>query len=118
MRRALVVLAALAVVAAAFTAGALIFRDDGDGGWSQADERKFLDRIVVSEHTEPGNLGKAPGGTTDLTFTRVVPGNEEWAACTLEVYEEYFSTYDEWADASDDSPTLLKADAAAQRRCT
>jgi hypothetical protein len=47
----------------------------------------------------------------------VVPGNEEWAECTLEVYEEYFPSYDDYADSSDDSPTLLKADAAAQRRC-
>jgi hypothetical protein len=45
------------------------------------------------------------------------PGNEEWAACTLEVYEKYFPSYDDYADSSDDSPTLLKADAAAQRRC-
>jgi hypothetical protein len=36
---------------------------------------------------------------------------------TLEVYEKHFSTYDDYADSSDDSPTLLKADAAAQRQC-
>jgi hypothetical protein len=34
------------------------------------------------------------------------------------VYEKHFSTYDDYADSSDDSPTLLKADAAASVRMT
>ena len=112
MRRALIVLALLVVVAGAFTAGALIFRDGSDEGWSEADEKEFLDAIVEPEHTETVYFGGSLG-----TGKRVVPGNEEWAACTLDVYEKYFPTYDDWADASDDSPTLLKADAAAKRKC-
>jgi hypothetical protein len=39
MRRALVVLAALVVVAGAFAAGALIFRDRGHEGWSETEEK-------------------------------------------------------------------------------
>ena len=50
-------------------------------------------------------------------MTSVVRGNEEWAACTLDVYEQYYPTYHDYADSSEDSPTLFKADAAAQRKC-
>ena len=110
MRRALVVLIALVVLAGAFMAGALIFGDWGDDGWTQADEKGFLDDIVEPEHTETRDIGFGP-------VTTVVPGNEEWAACTLEVFEQYFPTYDDYAGSSYDSPTLLKADAAAQRKC-
>jgi hypothetical protein len=116
MRRVLVV-AALAVVAGAFTAGALIFRDRGDEGWSEADEKEFLDAIVEPEHTEARVEDWTLGGNDPTVVTRVVPGNEEWGACTLEVYEKYFATYEDYTKSSDDSPTLLKADAAAQRRC-
>jgi hypothetical protein len=105
LRRALVVLAVLVVVAGAFTAGALIFRDGGDEGWSQADEKKWLD-VIVEENFVPNDYD-------DVELEDV----ETWAACVLEVYEEYFSSYDDYDDASDDSPTLLKADAAAQRKC-
>jgi hypothetical protein len=101
----------------AFAAGALTFRDRGSNGWSEADERGFLDRIVVPGHTEAHTVDLRQFGGTLSTVTTFVPGNEEWAACTLDVYQKYFPSYDDWADASDDSPTLLKADAAAQRMC-
>jgi hypothetical protein len=127
MRRVLVVLAALVVVAGAFAAGALIFRNSGGEGWSEADERKFLDRIIepgrdVTRY-EPGAsippIGTFPGlSIPPRSYNDFVDGTDpEWAACVLEVYEEYFPSYDDYADSSDDSPTLLKADAAAQRRC-
>jgi hypothetical protein len=32
-------------------------------------------------------------------------------------YEKYFATYDDYAESSDDSPALSKAEAAAQRKC-
>jgi hypothetical protein len=127
MRRALVALVVLVVVAGAFTAGALIFRDRGSEGWSEADEKKFLDHIIepgrdVTRY-EPG-LSIPPRGT--FPGVSIPPGSyrtheegtdPEWAACTLDVYQRYFPSYDDWFDASDDSPTLLKADAAAQRQC-
>jgi hypothetical protein len=100
MRRALVVLAAVVLLAIAFTAGALIFRDRGDEGWSEADEKKWLDE-VVEENRDEADIEEV----------------ETWAACVLEVYEGYFASYDDYAGSSDDSPTLLKADAAAQRKC-
>jgi hypothetical protein len=128
MRRVLVVLAVVIAVAVAFVVGALVFRDQGEEGWSEADEKKFLDSIVEPEHTEThydtGRCYETDTGEIRcdsrgplVSSTRVVPGNEERAACTLDVYEQYFSTYDAYADSSDDSPTLLKADAAAQRKC-
>jgi hypothetical protein len=127
MRRVLVVLAVVIAVAVAFAAGALIFRDRGDEGWSEADEKKFLDRIIepgrdVTRH-EPGfsipPRGTFPGvSSPPHSYRTYEEGTDpEWAACTLDVYAQYFPTYDDYADSSDDSPTLLKADAAAHRKC-
>jgi hypothetical protein len=100
MRRILIVLAALVVVAGAFTAGALIFRDGGDEGWSEADEKTFMDEVI-----DPGPLNPRTEAA------------ERFAACVLDVYEQYFPSYDDWADASENSPTFLKADVAAERKC-
>ena len=77
---------------------------------SEADEKQFLDAIVEPEHTVTRDIGFGP-------VTSVVRGNEEWAACTLDVYEQYYPTYHDYADSSEDSPTLFEADAAAQRKC-
>src|SRR5262245_56561769 len=100
MRRVLVILAAVVAVAGAFTAGALIFRDRGDNGWSESEEKKFIDYVI-----SPGYLNIR----TDAA--------ERQAACVLDVYQQYFPSYDDWRDSSEDSPTFLKAYAAAQRKC-
>jgi hypothetical protein len=110
VRRALIVVALLVVVAGAFAAGALIFANRDIDAWTEADEKGFLDDIIEPQHTEVVDFGSFQG-------TRVVPGNEEWAACVLEVYEKYFPSYDDYAKSSDDSPTLLKASAASKRQC-
>jgi hypothetical protein len=90
------VLVLVLAVAAAVGITAYVVGPGTDGGWSAHDEKTVLDDL------------RSPGKDRETD-------NE--AACVLEVYEKYFPNYDDYYKASDDSPTLLKANAAAARHC-
>jgi hypothetical protein len=98
MRR-LIGIAVAAVLLVGVSVGAtwyVVGRGD-DTGWSEQEEKETLDYLQ--------------SGVGEDEFTEVE------AACILEVYERYFPNYDEYDGAPDDSPTLLKANASAGRRC-
>jgi hypothetical protein len=98
-----IVLAAVLLVGASVGATWYVVGGGSDTGWSTRDETKLIDYLQ-----SPGYATTPERGRNPIT--------DEEAACTLEVYERYFSTYEEWND-SGDSPTLLKANATATRRC-
>jgi hypothetical protein len=75
--------------------GAVAAGCGGDEGWATRDENAVL--------------GYLQGPDVGFTTNR--------AACTLEVYEQYFSTYEDFRK-SGDSPARLMATATAERRCS
>jgi hypothetical protein len=95
----LIVLGAVRLVAVSVGATWYVVGGDDETGWSEQEEKDTLDYLQNGS------------GIYDDKFTEVE------AACILEVYERYFPDYDEYDGAADDSPTLLKANAAAGRRC-
>jgi hypothetical protein len=92
-----IVLAAVLLVGVSVGATWYVVGGGDETGWSEQEEKDTLDWLQ--------------SGVGDDKFTEVE------AACILEVYERYFPDYDEYDGAADDSPTLLKANAAAGRRC-
>jgi hypothetical protein len=92
-----IVLSAVLLVGASVGATWYVVGRGDDTGWSERDEKDTLDYLQ--------------SGVGEDEFTEVE------AACILEVYERYFPNYDDYDGAADDSPTLLKANAAAGRRC-
>jgi hypothetical protein len=85
-------------IAAAVGVTAYVVGGGDDTGWSEQDEKATLDFL---------QSGDQPDNKFD----------ESEAACILEVYERYFPNYDDYNNAPEHSPTLLKANAAAGRRC-
>jgi hypothetical protein len=106
---------ALVAIAGAFTTGALIFRDQDDEGWIQEEEKKFLDRVVEPGHTEArvetGHFGATIPPSSRESFPVTRSGPRARLRCTRSFSLPMRTT----RSLRDDSPTLLKADAAAQR---
>jgi len=98
MKKLIVIVAAVLLVAVSVGATWYVVGGDDDTGWSERNERDTLDWLQSG--TRPDNM-----------YTKVE------AACALEVYEQYFPNYDDFDNAADDSATFLKANAAAGRRC-
>jgi hypothetical protein len=93
-----IVLAAVLLVGASVGATWYVVGRGDDTGWSEQEEKDTYHWL-------------RSGTRSDNSYTKVE------AACALEVYEQYFPSYDDFDNASDDSPTFLKANAAAGRRC-